>query len=507
MWYVNLARLLPSVKPPDKRLTLKEKLKWTLAVLLIFYAMSSVVVYGVSRSSHAFTFYEVILGANIGTLMTLGIGPIVLASIILQMLVGSKIIPWDLRKSEDRAKYNAAQKLLAIFFCFFEAATYTLTGVFIVPESHSLIPLIILQLAIGGIVVIYLDEIVSKWGIGSGISLFIAAGISKRIIQRIFFPPFEGGEGLIFEIFSSLSQGMLFKAFFATLPIIATILIFAIVIYTQGIRVEFDITFQTPFGRVVTRKWPLRFFYTSNIPVILAVALINNFVLLGKIAGINGYSFIATLDREGHITGGIVYWLFMPPRNMLLSLCTLSALAVSIATAIIVASKVKRYVVRASIVAGIAGFAATYLLINVIYPAIESEGITLVLMPEDVVRALLYIIVLTIFSTVFSIFWVNTAGMDPKSIAEQFKIAALTLPGFRRDPRVIEKRLEKYIHPLAIVGGAFVGFLAGVAGITNALGTGTGILLTAMILMQFYELIMAQHIEDMHPGIREFFQK
>jgi preprotein translocase subunit SecY len=113
-------------------------------------------------------------------------------------------------------------------------------------------------------------------------------------------------------------------------------------------------------------------------------------------------------------------------------------------------------------------------------------------------------LVMIVGSTIFSIFWVNTAGMDPKSVAEQFKSAYLSIPGFRRDPRIIERVLERYILPLAVLGGAFVGFLAGFADLTGALGTGTGILLTAIIIMQFYESIVAQHLEDLHPEIRKF---
>jgi preprotein translocase subunit SecY len=95
--------------------------------------------------------------------------------------------------------------------------------------------------------------------------------------------------------------------------------------------------------------------------------------------------------------------------------------------------------------------------------------------------------------------------MDAKSVAEQFQSTFLMLPGFRKDPRIIESVLERYIPALTVLGGAFIGLLAGFADLTNALGTGTGILLTVMIVYQLYEQIIQQHSEDMPPIAKKFF--
>jgi preprotein translocase subunit SecY len=117
---------------------------------------------------------------------------------------------------------------------------------------------------------------------------------------------------------------------------------------------------------------------------------------------------------------------------------------------------------------------------------------------------LTYMSVFIIASTIFSIFWVNTAGMDAKSVADQFKSYSILIPGFRHDTRIVEKVLNRYIPALTILGGAFVGFLATFADLTSAIGTGTGILLTVMIVYQFYEQIMSQHKDDIPPSIRKF---
>jgi len=122
----------------------------------------------------------------------------------------------------------------------------------------------------------------------------------------------------------------------------------------------------------------------------------------------------------------------------------------------------------------------------------------------DAIRVIVYMSVFVIGSMIFSLFWVNTSGMDAKSVADQFKASSIVIPGFRRDPRTIEGILNKYIPALTVMGGAFIGFLAAFADLTSAIGTGTGILLTVMIIYQLYEQITTQHYDDMPPAIRKF---
>jgi preprotein translocase subunit SecY len=105
---------------------------------------------------------------------------------------------------------------------------------------------------------------------------------------------------------------------------------------------------------------------------------------------------------------------------------------------------------------------------------------------------------------VFSIFWVQTAGMDARSQAKQMMSSGLQIPGFRRDERVLERLLSRYIWPLTIMGGLSVGFLSGFADITGVLSSGTGILLAVMIVYKLYEEISKQHMMDMNPMMRRF---
>src|SRR3989344_6907928 len=88
---------LPEVKKPsEKRLDFNVRLKWTVIVLLAFFVLANVKLYGVSAGFlDRFEFLEVILGTDFGSIISLGIGPIVMASIILQLLVGSGILNID----------------------------------------------------------------------------------------------------------------------------------------------------------------------------------------------------------------------------------------------------------------------------------------------------------------------------------------------------------------------------------------------------------------------------
>ena len=107
-------------------------------------------------------------------------------------------------------------------------------------------------------------------------------------------------------------------------------------------------------------------------------------------------------------------------------------------------------------------------------------------------------------SVVFAIFWVQTSGMDAGSQAKQILNSGLQIPGFRRDERILERVLKRYIFPLTVMGGATVGVIAALADISGSLSRGTGILLAVMIIYKMYEDIAKQHMMDMHPAMQKF---
>jgi protein transport protein SEC61 subunit alpha len=92
-----LGRILPEIKKPERKVKFNEKLFWTGLVLIIFLVMTEIPLYGLSSAlGGEFNALRVIFASNRGTLMELGIGPIVTAGLILQLLTGSGLIKADM---------------------------------------------------------------------------------------------------------------------------------------------------------------------------------------------------------------------------------------------------------------------------------------------------------------------------------------------------------------------------------------------------------------------------
>jgi preprotein translocase subunit SecY len=506
--FASLAEMLPSITKPELKLNFSDKIKWTGIILLLFYLLGSITVWGISSTAVAqFAFLEIVFGSKMGSLLTLGIGPIVTASIILQLLVGSKVVNWDTKTTEGKRKFMGAQKILAILFCIFEAAAYVLAGA-IPPAAGgaALAALVITQLALGGYLVMLMDEVVTKWGMGSGVSLFIAAGVAKTIMIRVFNPltasgtlptAEEGASGLIPGILTYIGAGQPQQAFILLFPIISTLAVFFIVVFAQAMRIEIPMAISFFGGKLGSRRWPIKFIYTSNIPVILTAAVLANLQAVAKMLAGKGITFFGAYDQQGNAIGGLVYYLTVPHSNSLMIVTVLGGV-LAMTFALLADRYLKKFVLRFAAVGVVVGILLGVLLIS----AMGLPSVTLV----EWMRSLSYMSVMVAGAVMFSIFWVSTAGMDAKSVAEQFKSTFLSLPGFRRDPRIIETVLERYIPSLTVLGGAFIGILAGFADMTNALGTGTGILLTVMIVYQMYEQIIQQHSEDMPPMLKKFFR-
>ncbi|KZV27197.1 hypothetical protein F511_04650 [Dorcoceras hygrometricum] len=254
---------LPEVQSADRKIPFREKVIYTVISLFIFLVCSQLPLYGIHSTTGADPFYwmRVILASNRGTVMELGITPIVTSGMVMQLLAGSKIIEVDNNVREDRALLNGAQKLLGILIAVGEAVAYVLSGMYgsVGQLGVGNAILIILQLCFAGIIVICLDELLQKgYGLGSGISLFIATNICENIIWKAFSPTtinsgrgaeFEGAVIALFHLLITRTDKVraLREAFYRqNLPnvtnLLATVLIFLIVIYFQGFRVVLPVS-------------------------------------------------------------------------------------------------------------------------------------------------------------------------------------------------------------------------------------------------------------------------
>ena len=462
-WDTILQNLPEVAGPQQRRLSFNEKLKWTLIALLLFFILSLIPLFGLGENSlQQFEFLSIILGASFGSVMSLGIGPLVTSSIVLQLLNGAQIVTFDLKTHEGRAHFQAIQKILSIFFVIFEACIYICMGGLAPPSQLAGTPLyfqfqllLVLQLFLGGVIVMFMDEVVSKWGFGSGISLFIAAGVAQQIFITAFNPlpsptnP-DIAVGAIPALFQSLSAGDPQTALLKLTSVISTVVVFAVAVYTQAMKVEIPLSFGMVRGQGI--RWPLKFFYTSNIPVILIAALLANIQLWGRLLDRWGRPLLGTFTADGSPVSGLVA--LIQPRDI------------------------------------------TEVLITSGIPGIVRE------LPSLAV----YMSLMIVGSVIFAIFWMQTANMDARSQADNIMNSGLQIPGFRRDPRVLESILSRYIWPLTVMGGAAVGLIAATADLTGALSRGTGILLAVMIVYNMYEDIAKQHMMDINPLMRKFVE-
>jgi preprotein translocase subunit SecY len=374
-----------------------------------------------------------------------------MASIILQLLNGAQILNIDTTTTEGKKFFQSLQKLLTFAFVIFEAMVYVLMkGIAAEPGFTGLV---IMQMIIGGILIVFMDEVCQKWGFGSGVSLFIAAGIGWRLFSQLF--QFIGPQGTFeasgkfLAIFASVIIGDGTGVAKALFPIITTAVLFFAVVFAQSLKVEIPLAFDRMRGHSV--KWPLQFFYAGVIPVILVSALVSNLQLFASLLQnwLGHATFLGGFSSSGQPVSGFAFWIH----------------SVRLLETIVTGS-----------------FRWIYAL-----------------------QAFCYVLFYTIFSVIFAFFWVGTSGMDARSQAKNILNSGMNMPGFRKDERVLEVILKRYVGPLTIMGGVAVGLLASVANLFGALVGGTAILLAIMILYQLYQNIAQQHAIDMNPALKGFF--
>lgn len=459
----NISAALPTVPRPPRRPSLYERLFWTFIVLVLYLVMANTPVYGIPLGGAAqqdFLLLRVVFASRRGTLMELGISPIVTSGLIMQILVGSKLINLDLTDPDQRKKFTAAQKTLAIFFAVFEAVAYVL-GIY--TTTYHLNPvqqiLAIIQLVIASIIVLLFDELVQKgWGIGSGVSLFILAGVAERVTWGMFsLSPAPGGGywGIIPETISAALQGDITKIFVRPgmtpdlLGLIVTLALIFILIYIEGIRVEIPVVLQRYRG--VKSRVPLKFIYVSNVPVLLASIFYSDILFFSQIiwarfnpTNSNPYlNWIGMFNRTTQgikPIGGLVYYI-QPPR-----------------------------------------------------------GIDEVM--ADPIRALVFSASLMALAIIFGLLWVELAGLNPRAQAEQMVKSGLDIPGMRRNVRILEAMLAKYIYPLTLLSSIIVALVAITADVLGALGTGMGLLLAVGIIYQYYTAIAYERALEAYPLLR-----
>lgn len=449
--------LLPEVIAPERKVPFNQRVMWTGVTLLIFLVMSEIPLYGIASSdgSDPLLWLRMMLASNRGTLMELGITPIVSASMVFQLLQGTKLIHVDMSNKDDRDQFQTAQKLFAVILSVGQATVYVLTGMYGPPRSlgTGVCLLLVLQLVFAGIIVILLDELLQKgYGLGSGISLFTATNVCEQVMWKAFAPTtsasgkgaeFDGAVIALFHLLGSRKdkKRALLEAFYRQnlpnmLQVVSTVLVFFAVVYLQGFRVEIPIKSTRQRGPYAL--YPIRLFYTSNTPIMLQSALSSNIFIMSQMlfARWPNNLFVKLLGSWGHKTGSS-------------QLYAISGLA------------------------------------YYIQPPTSLTDAML-----DPIKTAIYVVFVLGSCAVFSTTWIEISGTSPRDVAKQFKEQGLVIAGHRDTSAY--KELKKIIPTAAAFGGAAIGALSVVSDMMGCLGSGTSILLSVTTIYGYYELAVKE---------------
>jgi len=225
--------------------------------------------------------------------------------------------------------------------------------------------------------------------------------------------------------------------------LLATMLVFLVVIFFQGFKVNLSVVNKKQAG--VTYQYPIKLFYTSNTPIILQTALVSNFYFFSKILykrfG-NSNFFVALMGRWEEPESGASEGMSFP-------------------------------------VGGLAYY---------ISPPATVWDVWV-----DPFHALFYVMFMLTTCALFSKAWIEVSGQSARDVARQLKDQDMVLKGFRDNEKNMIKELNRYVPTAAAFGGMCIGILTVIADFLGAIGSGTGILL-AVSIIQDYAGLFAQEL-------------
>ncbi|WP_430504017.1 preprotein translocase subunit SecY [Haloparvum sp. PAK95] len=472
---------MPTVQRPEGHVPFKRKLAWTAGILMVYFFLTNINPFGlaVGQSSDFFGQFRSILAGQQGSLLQVGIGPIVTASIVLQLLGGANLLGLDTNDPRDQVLYQGLQKLLVFIVTALTAAPMVFGGGFLPADQNvaaalgvslfAVQSIIFAQVFVGGVLVLFMDEIVSKWGVGSGVGLFIIASVSQQIVGGFFSWSALGQTGFFASwygiIFGSLEIGSVFTSqglqnlLFSPGNLLAaftTFFIFVVVVYAESVRVEIPLSHARVKG--ARGRFPVKLIYASVLPMILVRALQANIQFFGQILNRTWAGMPSWLGvyNQGQPVSGFFYYVnpIQQPTQWMWFLGEAAADPWMIA-----------------------------------------------------IRVTIDLTVMVVGGAIFAIFWVETTDMGPEATAKQIQNSGMQIPGFRQNPQVVEKVMERYIPQVTVIGGALVGFLAVMANMLGTVGgvSGTGLLLAVSITYKLYEEIAEEQLMEMHPMMRQMF--
>ncbi|MEM0276178.1 preprotein translocase subunit SecY [Pyrobaculum sp.] len=461
---MDFLTFIPTVTRPTRRLPLSKRLFWTAVVATVYILMTITPLYGIQRGQQQATqpgqqLLSIIFGTAYGTLAHLGIGPIVIAGILLEVFAFSGVLNLDLNKREDRLKFTLLLKWAALGIATIEATAYVLGGQFgtVTPVGGVLI---IAQLLLATVIIMLLDDLMSKgWGIGSAISLIIFLGVTRQLFLSLFswdvavdnqdqphvvglIPALAAAiydfitRGDTTQLVGLINRGVVLKGqtSLTYLPdfvgLISTILLLYVLLYLEMMKVNIPVTAGQYRGIKFTI--PLRFVYVSVLPIIFTT---YSLLLVGQLL----LPFYNPEPGAGNpVVNTIIHVIFLPHRFF-----------------------------------------------------------------NDIPALVLHYLIYVALAIAFAWVWVQLAGLSAEDQAKQFAQSQLHIPGFRQSEKIFAKILERPINALTIISGFIAGSFAALGNILGVWGSGAGLILLVEIGLQYYALVMREQIMEMYPGLKQ----
>jgi len=440
--------LVPQVESPLRRVFFNDKLVNTVLAVLFLLVAGEIRIFGIQKTDRIDPLYWMrpMLASKMGTLMEIGVQPVISASMLMQLLYGLRLIDMDYRSRQDRNLFQGLQKLFAIFLYFIWATGSLLAGAYGDIEEIGYVKsaLIVAQLMFGGTLVVLLDDMLNKgWGLGNGTMAFVGTNICGAVlIKAVGFTSVQTSSGseyegaiinLLYSVFSGSDRlWALQNAFFRNqapniVGVLATVAIIGIMIFVQSYRVQIYVSAKKARGH--KQPFPIRLLYVNSIPILIHTAVLANYYFLCYLVqSFMGKNFVTTivgrwsgLDGAGnsHLESGLGYFL-SPPRTL-------------------------------------------------------WELLT------DPIHTAFYVSLVLYTYAVICRIWIEVNGTSPRDVAKQLQENEMTIEGMR-DGGAVVKHLSRYINVASLFGGVVIGVLSVSAHFTGALGSGTGIVLGVTVV-------------------------
>ena len=303
--------------------TLRKRILFTLGALVIFRVLASIPMPGIDTLSlerllagnQFFGLLDIFSGGGISRLsiVMLGVGPYITASIIMQLLTMMFPSMKAMMQEEGemgRQKLSQYSRLLSVPLAAIQAFAFIklFQGQNVIPALSGMdLITSIFVITAGSMLLMWIGELISEFGIGNGVSLIIFAGIVAVLPTSIyqFIAGFDPAQIPLYLIFL----------------LVAIVVIVAVVVVTEAERpVSVTYAKQVRGNKVyggVSTYLPLRLNQAGVIPIIFALSIllfpqiIANFLTSSANPTIAGIATWITNFMSNQWTYGIFYFLLV----------------------------------------------------------------------------------------------------------------------------------------------------------------------------------------------------